>query len=91
MPRSVNVSMWSVTTEALPARSRREEVAVRHQAEALVPRVVAGFEVRVDVVPARQLAVRALCAAATSSPPAGGARAGQLAIVRSTFFQRTIA
>ena len=34
---------------------RLEQVAVRHQAQALIPRVVARLEVRVDVVTRREL------------------------------------
>ena len=41
MPFSVKVSMWSVTTEARPLRMRPEEVSVGHEAQALVPRLVA--------------------------------------------------
>ena len=40
MPVSVNVSMWSVTTEASAAAQGLEQVAVGHEAQALVPRVV---------------------------------------------------
>ena len=38
-----------------PSRDRLEQVAVGHEAEALVPRVVARLEVRVDVVAGREL------------------------------------
>ena len=58
MPVSVNVSMRSVTTDALPVADRLEQVAVGHEAQALVPRVVARLEVRVDVVAGAAAAAR---------------------------------
>ena len=54
-PVSVKVSIWSVAIEALPSAERLEEVPVGHQAHALVPRVVAGLEVGVDVIAGREL------------------------------------
>ena len=64
MPVSVNVSMWSVTIEARPVADRLEQIAVGHEAEALVPRVVARLEVRVDVVAGRELALDRPCGSA---------------------------
>ena len=52
-------------------RQRLEQVAVGHQAQALVPRVVAGREVGVDVVARRQLALQRPCGSAPSSAAAG--------------------
>ena len=48
-PVSVSDSMWSVTTDDATPADRVEEIAVGDQAHALVPRVVARVEVRVDV------------------------------------------
>ena len=90
MPVSVKVSMWSVTTEALPGADRLEQIAVGHQAQALIPRVIAGLEVRVDVISGRQLRFHALAHQPLHQRAAGGGRAGSSAIVSSTFFQRTI-
>ena len=50
MPFGVNVSIWSVTTEARLPLDRLEQVAVGHQAQPLVPRIVARREMRGDVV-----------------------------------------
>ncbi len=72
IPLSVKVSIVSVTTEALPSRDRLEEVAVGDQAHALVPGVVAGREVLVDVVAGGQGAFDAPADAAASPPAAGG-------------------
>ena len=59
-PVSVKVSIRSVTTEARPSPDRLEQVAVGHQAQPLVPRVVARLEVGVDVVAVGQLLDRHL-------------------------------
>ena len=40
MPVSVKVSMWSVTTVGAARPDRPEQVAVGHDAQPLVPRVV---------------------------------------------------
>ena len=53
MPSSVNVSIRSVTTDAVAVADGSEQVAVRDHAQPLVPWVVAGREVGVDVVPGR--------------------------------------
>ena len=55
-----------------PAADRLEQVAVGHQAHALVPRVVARAEVGVDVVAGRELALDALAEHAPSSAPGAG-------------------
>ena len=46
MPCSVNCSIWSVTTEAVPGGDRLEQVAVGDRAQALVPGVVGGVKCR---------------------------------------------
>ena len=74
------------------ARDRLEQVAVGHEAQALVPRVVARREVRVDVVARRAAAARD----ARADQPLHAARGRAAAeledqpVVSSTFFQRTI-
>ena len=50
MPFLVKVSICSVTTEARLSRDRLEQVAVGHQAQPLVPGIVARREMRGDVV-----------------------------------------
>ena len=58
-PLSVNVSISSVTMEASPLLERLEQVAVRHEAHALLPGVVTRVEVGVDVVALGQAALHA--------------------------------
>ena len=64
---SVNVSMWSVTTDGLAVADRLEQVAVGDQAQPLVPRVVARAEVRVDVVAFGPVALRHVSSACACS------------------------
>ena len=66
----------------------REQVAVGHDAQPLVPGVVAGREVPVDVVAGRQPARRARRSSRFTRP---GARrlSWKLTVASSTFFQRT--
>jgi hypothetical protein len=63
MPDAVNASTWSVTTDARPAAQRAEQVARRADAQALVPRLVARREVRVDRVVAAERGAAPPCAA----------------------------
>ena len=89
IPRSVKVSIWSVTIDARPLRQRLEEVAVGDHAEALVPGVVVGLEVGVDVVAGGQLALRAPADQRFMSVgPAPAELVGERH--QRTFFQRTI-
>ena len=85
----MNVSMRSVTIEALPSREHLEEVAVGDEAHALVPRLVARLEVRVDVVARRKLRSTPLRIRRLIRP---GARrlARKKALASRAFFQRTI-
>ena len=50
MPVSVKVSIWSVTTEALPDRIASNRSLFGHQAQPLVPGIVARREMGLDVV-----------------------------------------
>ena len=72
-----------------PARpDRGEQVAVRDEAEPLVPGVVRGPEVGVDRVAVRQLPAYARPSAAAASAGAPAARAGRAAICMPTFLPR---
>ena len=71
-PCSVNVAIRPVAIEASPARRAAEQVAVRNQAEPLVPGVVGRVEVRVDVEVLRQLLLRSAGGSAGARPPGGG-------------------
>jgi len=53
IPVVVNESMRSVTTDAFPWLMAAEEVPVGSEAQTLVPRLVEGREVGVDVVSIR--------------------------------------
>ena len=90
-PFSVNVSIWSVTTDARPGADRLEQVAVGNEAQALIPRVVAGLEVRVDVVAGRELSFASPLRSSAFISSGRRRLSWKLSIVSSTFFQRTIA